>query len=289
MHIGIKVPNWGALAGPDAILRTAVAADERGFGSIWVSDHIAFPSGTAAESQPFDGSTPFLDPFAALAFAAAVTQHVQLGTGVYVLPLRNPIAVAKQAGTVDVLSGGRMLLGVGVGWLKAEFDLLGASWPDRGRRSDEAIGTLRACWSGPESDSDEDGRIDMWPRPARPMPVFVGGHTRAALARTVRLGDGWYGSGLSTSEFADITTGLNTALHDERPGERLIIGARVAGVAADVAVEVVGGYRDAGADFVVLDTGHATVDDAVEWIHRTADALRLDGTAPPLISARTWW
>jgi probable F420-dependent oxidoreductase len=283
MHIGLKVPNWGQLAGPDALARTAVAADERGFDSVWVSDHIAFPAGADTSAQPLDASSPFLDPLAALTFAAALTRHVQLSTGVYVLPLRNPIVVAKHAASVDVLSGGRLLLGIGVGWLKAEFDLLGASWRDRGHRTDDAVETMRACWAQPE-----DSEIAMWPRPVGQMPVIVGGHTGAALDRAVRLGDGWYGSGLSTAEFADIADRLNASVQADRPGERLLVGTRATDVMPDDAARVVADFRYAGADFIVLDAAHTTVDGAVDWIHRTADALKLDGSHTPLVSGRSW-
>ena len=135
MHVGIKVPNWGPLSGPEAVSRTAVAADERGFHSVWVSDHVAIPAAAAKDGTGLDARTRFLDPLTTLAFLAGQTRNVQLGTGVFVLPLRHAVVVAKEAGTVDVLSDGRLLFGIGVGWLREEFELLDASYTDRGRRN----------------------------------------------------------------------------------------------------------------------------------------------------------
>jgi probable F420-dependent oxidoreductase len=285
MHVGLKVPSWGPLAGPDAVARTAVAADERGFGSVWVSDHVAVPATTGNYDTGLDPRTPFLDPLTTLAFVAGQTRHVQLGTGVYVLPLRHALTVAKEAGTVDVLSSGRLLFGVGVGWLREEFELLGAGWTDRGGRTDAAIRTLRDCWSP----RDAAPGVEMWPRPAGAVPILVGGHSVAALARAVRLGDGWYGSGLSATELGDIAQRLDRDLRSERPGERLLVGCRVAVVETADSRRVVDEFARAGADFVILDTAPVSVDDAVEWVCRTADTLGLDGTArSPLVSQRSW-
>jgi alkanesulfonate monooxygenase SsuD/methylene tetrahydromethanopterin reductase-like flavin-dependent oxidoreductase (luciferase family) len=204
---------------------------------------------------------------------------------VFVLPLRHPLVVAKEAGTVDVLSGGRLLFGVGAGWLREEFELLQASFGDRGSRTDEAIDTLRGCW-GP---GDHPAGVEMWPRPAAVVPVLVGGHSPAALRRAVRRGDGWYGSGLSASAFAEVAAQLAVRLGAERPGERLLVGTRAADVEPADAQRVVDEFGSAGADFVILDTVHPGVDDAVEWVHRAADSLGLEaGSAVPLTSGRSW-
>jgi len=285
MHVGIKVPNWGPLSGPEAVSRTAMAADERGYHSVWVSDHVAIPAAAAKDGMGLDARTPFLDPLTTLAFLAGQTRNVQLGTGVFVLPLRHAVVVAKEAGTVDVLSDGRLLFGIGVGWLREEFELLDASFTERGRRTDAAIRTLRDCWSPPA----EGATVEMWPRPAGDVPVLIGGHSPAALARTVRLGDGWYGSGLSTMEFAEAAQSLDLDMREQRPGERLLVGTRAADVDAADARKVVDGFGGAGADFVILDHVSTSIGDAVDWVHRTADVLSLDAANPaPLVSGRTW-
>jgi probable F420-dependent oxidoreductase len=285
MHVGIKVPSWGPLAGPTAVARVAEAADDRGFGSVWVSDHVAIPAAAAKDGTGLDPRTPFLDALTTLAFLAGRTSRVQLGTGVYVLPLRHPIVVAKEAGGVDILSEGRLVLGVGAGWLKEEFELLGAPFGERGRRTDEAIDALRDCWGATSS----NGAVQMWPRPARSVPVVVGGHSPAALTRAVRRGDGWYASGLSASAFGALATQLAERLAAERPGERLLVGARAADVPAAEVRRVVDAYGAAGAHFVILDSVAASVHEAVDWVHRSADVLGLDAAAQvPLVSARTW-
>ncbi|WP_162529797.1 TIGR03619 family F420-dependent LLM class oxidoreductase [Nocardioides caldifontis] len=283
VHIGVKIPNWGPLAGPEAVAATAAAAEERGFGSVWVSDHVAMPPGADASSHGLEPRTPFLDPFTTLSYVAARTTRVQLGTGVYVLPLRPPLLTAKQAASVDVLSGGRLLLGVGVGWLRDEFELLGASWDDRGRRTDAALELVRGSWDGTAAG------VEMWPRPAGQVPVLIGGESPAALARTVRLGDGWYGSGITPQRFAEVVTALRARMWRAGAEGELLMGTRAAGVAPEDARATVEAFGRAGATFVVLDAPVPDVAGAVAWVHRTADELRLEpGTSTPLASARPW-
>jgi probable F420-dependent oxidoreductase len=303
MHVGIKIPNWGRLAGPAALAGTAAAADERGFDSIWVSDHLAMPrmpfvdypySGTAA--PPFDADTPFVEAITSLSYAAAVSRDVQLGTGVLVLPLRSPILVAKQAASLDVLSGGRLLLGVGAGWLADEFAVLGQGWADRGHRTDEAIHVLRACWAGAEVPLPGSGgrlqAIAMNPLPARGarVPVIVGGHSATALRRAALLGDAWYASGVTAPEFGALVARLRTFDDsDDVAGDRVAVGVRPRPVEADDAAATVSAYGEAGADFVVLDANYSelTVQQAVDWVHRAADVLGLTGARRPLTARRS--
>lgn len=285
MHVGIKLPNWGPLAGPDALVAVATAADESGFDSVWVSDHVALPRAPldrypydATAAPPFEPTTRFVEAFVTLAHVAAVTRRVQLATGVLVLPLRNPVLVAKQAGSLDVLSRGRVVLGVGAGWLADEFTLLEQEFTDRGRRTDDGIRILRACWA--RADVTVRGRaapaaIAMEPVPARgDVPVMVGGHSRAALRRAAALGDGWYASSISAREFGDLVT----ALHALPGGAEVSAGARPGVVAVDDAAPAVAAFRQAGAAFVVLDAPYATTStpEALEWVHRTAEVLDLD-------------
>lgn len=298
MHIGIKVPNWGALATPDALAGVARAGEERGFGSVWVSDHVALPAAPLADypysgtaRPPFDASTPFLDPFAALSFVAACTERVQLGTGVLVLPLRHPLAVAKQVASLDVLSGGRMVLGIGSGWLEDEFALLDQGWHDRGRRTDTAIDTLRACWTASPATLPDGTRIGIAPRPPQgsALPVLVGGHSAAAMRRAVRRGDGWYASNVTPAEFTDQVRTLRAAQDARQPP--LLVGVRPGVVLPEDARATVDALADGGADFVVLDGPFAsmTVETAIAWVHRIADALDLaPAAAVPVSSRRSW-
>jgi len=295
MHIGIKIPNWGELAGPEALVRTAVAADERGFGSVWVSDHLAMPRHPLSEypysrssAPPFDASTPFVEAMLALAHVAAVTTNVQLGTGVLVLPLRHPVLIAKQAASLDVLSRGRLVLGIGVGWLADEFTLLGRSWTNRGRRTDDAIRLMRAAWAGEDVLLDElDGRptsIAINPLPARgpAVPILIGGHSNAALRRAATLGDGWYASNIAADDFAALVRTLRAL----PGGSSVTVGARPGVVEATDASEVVAAFAAAGADYVVLDApfGTMSVAQASEWVHRVADSVDLSAASTPLLA-----
>lgn len=203
MRIGAKLPNSGPLPLDAGIPSMARALEDAGFDSLWVSDHIVLPR-EIRSPYPFaaDGKatwatdTPYFDALIALALAAAVTERVRLGTAVLVMPLRNPVELAKQAASIDVASGGRLELGVGAGWLEEEFDALGVPFEGRGRRLDEWIRIARACWTGaPEAINSRHYELPAdvlaYPAPDRPIPLLIGGHSPAALRRADRVGDGW--------------------------------------------------------------------------------------------------
>src|SRR4051812_40234088 len=214
MQIGIHLPHIGRKAGPDSIRRAAVQAEELGFADVWVSEHIIVPKGA-----PYPPSPNFWDPVLTLTWAAAFTQRVKLGTSVLVLPMRHPLPLAKELATLQNLSQGRLILGGGVGWMEAEFDALGVPFRERGRRMDEGIAMMQAVWNeDPVSFAAhhipaliQDMR--MLPQPVRPIPIWIGGSSAAALARAVRLADGWHGSRLSPEEAAPIVRGLR----EQRP------------------------------------------------------------------------
>src|SRR6476659_9620952 len=193
MRIGSHLPQYGRVAGPDAIARAARHAEDLGFADVWVSDHIVHP---AAQSYP----SPYLfDPLLTLATAAAVTQRVGLGTSVLVVPQHNPLWLANALASLAALSAGRLRIAVGVGWSEAEFSALGQSFNDRGRRTDEIIELLRACWrEDPTSFHGAFYAFDdlrILPKPAHEIPIWVGGGVEAAYRRGIRLGDGGRRSG----------------------------------------------------------------------------------------------
>ena len=203
MRIGAKLPNSGAPVMDLGIPAMARALEEAGFASVWVSDHIVMPE-TIASRYPFaaDGraawatDTPYLDALVALTLAAAVTARVRLGTALLVLPLRNPVELAKQAASLDVAGGGRLELGVGAGWLREEFEALAVPFGDRGTRLAEWMRIARSCWTGtpPAHESERytlPAGILSLPVPAHDIPFLVGGHSDVALRRAGRLGDGW--------------------------------------------------------------------------------------------------
>ena len=203
MRVGAVIPNSGPLPLERGTASMAAALEQAGFASLWVSDHIVLPTRMGSR-YPFaaDGratwpsTTPYLDALVALSVMAAATQRVALGTAVLVLPLRHPVVLAKQAASIDVLSGGRLTLGVGAGWLREEFDALNVPFDDRGSRLVEWMAIARDCWTGtPAAHSSE--RYDLpegvlcLPTPVHEIPFLMGGHSPAALRRAGRLADGW--------------------------------------------------------------------------------------------------
>jgi probable F420-dependent oxidoreductase len=292
LHVGIKVPNWGSLGSTDALSSTARLAEDLGFDSVWVSDHVVMPVELrspypfrADGKPPFDPRTPFQDPFVALAYIAAITRRVELGIGVLVLPMRHPILVAKQAATLDVLSGGRLVLGVGAGWMREEFDLLDQDFARRGHQIDEGIRTMRACWSEDPIDLGDRaadlGPIAIAPKPPRgpALPIWIGGHSEPALNRAARLGDGWYASALTPGDFAPRADEVRRRRAATRPGHPLKLGIRVPPMPdpADSS-RLATAYGAAGADVIVFDMEmeRTSLGRACEVIERTADALELD-------------
>ena len=180
------------------MVRVARAAEGAGLDSVWTGEHVVLPDPQAPPS-PASPRTPFLDPSVALSHLAAHTERIRLATGIVILPQRNPVELAKELASVDVLSGGRLIFGLGAGYLEPEFRALGAPFADRGAVTDEAIDVLRELWTAERP--RHRGRfhrfegIDAHPRPVqRPHPpIVVGGMSRAAARRAARRGNGWYG------------------------------------------------------------------------------------------------
>jgi len=206
VRLGARLPHTGDLPATVGIPAMARAIEDAGFDGAWVSDHIVMPE-RITSPYPFaeDGvvrwptAVDWYDALVSLALAAGVTQRVTLGTAVLVLPLRHPVELAKQAASLDAASGGRLVLGVGAGWLAEEFDALGVPFADRGTRLAEWMAIARDCWSGrpPGRSSDRyalpEGTLCL-PVPVRgTIPFLVGGHSPAALRRAGRTGDGWLG------------------------------------------------------------------------------------------------
>lgn len=186
MKLGVSIRLMGAAATRDTVRTCAQAAESAGLDDLWVPDHIAIPPDDAEGSNG-----RYLDPLASLAWLAAVTERIGLGTGVLVLPYRPALPTAKWVATIQELSGGRVQLGVGVGWMKPEFRALGVPSERRGRLADDTLDLLRRCFEAEDDVVVEHGQPFLFrPRPPAP-PIFVGGAGRHALERTVRYGDGW--------------------------------------------------------------------------------------------------
>ena len=213
MQFGAHIFGVGELADPKILVEVAQLAEDLGYHSIFVADHIIVPRGL--ESQyPYsgDGSFPYapdqdwLDPMVALGYLAGLTRTIRLGTSVTVLPMRHPIVTAKQIVSADHLSGGRVIFGVGVGWMAEEFALLGESFRDRGRRTDEYLQLIKNLWTQDNPSFEGDyfnvANCGFAPKSTQQphTPIWIGGESRAALRRAARLGDGWHSAGTSLAE-----------------------------------------------------------------------------------------
>jgi len=198
VKIGLFGINFGLAANVETMLGLARAAEQAGLDSVWTGEHVVLPSPRVPPS-PAEPETPMLDPAVALAYVAAETTRIRLGTGVIILPQRNPIVLAKELASVDVVSRGRLIFGLGSGYLEPEFRAIGAPFSQRGAVTDEAIRVLKALWTM-ERPAFE-GRffrfagIDAYPRPVqRPHPpIVVGGMSEFGARRAARFGNGWYG------------------------------------------------------------------------------------------------
>jgi len=216
MKFGIAFANIGSFVEPDEAVGLAQAAEAAGFESIWTVDHVVVPAGYQSR-YPYDPSgklpsgegTVFPDPLIWLAYVAARTSTLRLGTGILIVPQRNPLVLAKELATLDHLSGGRMILGAGIGWLEEEFMALGVPFAGRGQRTEEAIAAMRALWSQEEA-SFESGTTTFRNCYLRPqplggtIPVHVGGHSKAAAQRAGRIGDGFVPFGVSRKKLVSL-------------------------------------------------------------------------------------
>ncbi len=203
MKFGLAFASSIGIEG-SAALDVCKTAEAAGFESLWGGEHVILPSTieskypyTADGKIPVAPDTPVPDPLIWLAFAAAAAPTMRLGTCILIVPQRNPLVLAKELATLDRLSGGRVELGLGVGWMKEEFDALGVPWAKRGARNDEYIAAMKALWSGPEASFEGEfvhfESVTCSPRPVHgSIPVIVGGDSEAAIQRVVRLADGYF-------------------------------------------------------------------------------------------------
>ena len=212
MRVGIRFANVPPFDRPDGAAALARAAEAAGVESLWTVEHIVIPQGYASR-YPYSSSgrmagderASIPDPLVWLAYVAALTQRIRLATGVLILPERNPVVLAKELATLDVLSGGRVICGVGIGWLEEEFAAIGVPFADRAARAEEAIAALRALWSADETFEGERFRFRearSYPKPLQPggIPIVVGGHTRAAARRAGRYADGFFPAGREVAD-----------------------------------------------------------------------------------------
>lgn len=209
MRLGLHALGIGIGARRPIIDAVAEAAEAAGFATLWAGEHVVMVD-RSASTYPYsdDGQiavpaeADWLDPMIALSFAAAASREIRLATGILLLPEHNPVLLAKEAASLDALSGGRLVLGIGVGWSREEFDALGVPFQRRGRRADEYLRAMRTLWredvASFEGEFVSFASVRVNPKPVheRRVPVVIGGNSDAALRRVARLGDGWYGFNL---------------------------------------------------------------------------------------------
>jgi len=278
MKFGIFGINFGPCADPDGAVRVAQLAEQAGFDSVWTGEHVVLPDPRETPS-PAHPQTEMLDPAVALSFVAAHTESIRLGTGIVILPQRNPVVLAKEMASVDVLSRGRLMLGVAAGYLHQEFAAIGAPFAERGARTDEAIDVIRALWT--QEHPTFEGQfwsfsgIDAQPRPVQQPspPIVVGGHSAAAHRRAVRQGNGWYGFALDVESTRAGLEGLERAREETtRPDD---LGELEISITppADVSAEDVERYAELGVDRLILLVNGRTVEDTCARISQAAETL----------------
>lgn len=286
MNLGVSLPTVGPIAEREFVLETARAADRLGFHSVWVTDHVVIPKDRKSE-YPYKRSTTeifftpgitWLDPVSTMGVVAGATERVLIGSGILVLPYRNPVVLANEMSTLDRLSEGRMILGIGAGWLAEEFDALGVPPEDRGPRTDEYIRAMKVLWDSgsPVSFAGRfvnftDVVLATQPSRAGGPPIYVGGNTKAALRRAGALADGWLGMEIWVEEIAEIRARLESAAKEaDRDPSDVALSLRrgvkppfeisdflperrsIAGSAREVADELLR-YRDEGVSTMILD------------------------------------
>lgn len=278
MKLGLFGINTGPCAQPETAARVARAAEAAGYDSVWTGEHVVLPDPQVPPS-PAPPHTPMLEPEVSLAFLAGQTERLLLATGIIILPQRNPVVLAKALASVDVLSGGRLVFGVGAGYLEPEFAAIGATFEDRGARTDEYIDAIRALWTMEkpafEGATVRFSGVDAQPRPVqRPHPpIVVGGTSPPALRRAVSRGNAWYGffRDLDAAR-ADLEGLVAARARVDRPAALGELGTSVTplpGCDADTASR----YRDLGVDRLVLFATGRDADALVRFVEENAETI----------------
>lgn len=300
MKIGIRIPGAGPWAGPDAIETVATHAERIGFDSLWMTDHIALPT-EIKTPYPYSANgkflwpsdTPYLETLTALTWAAACTEKIEIGTSIITLPWRPLVLTAKMMVSLDVLSRGRLTIGVGVGWMKEQFEILGANFENRGPRMTEEIRALKHMWE--RDDVDFDGEFHqlhnfkIYPKPVRPegIPIWIGGFKKGPMRRAAEVGDGWHPLALPPEGYAEKLKDLEQLLEQNgRTLDDITLTARPL-KAAPYTLETLEAYHELGVVHMVCDTSfeHTTLEQALEELDQLAETLlpaarRLRDTTP---------
>jgi probable F420-dependent oxidoreductase len=247
VHFGILYANTGRAVAPEGAAALAHIAEESGFESVWTVEHVGVPAGyesvypySPTGRMPGPEESPIPDPLIWLTWVAAASRRLRLATGILILPQRNPPVLAKELATLDLLSGGRVTLGVGVGWLAEEFAALGVPFDSRGARTDEYIEALRVLWRDDESSYSgrfvNFERLKSYPKPVQSggIPIAVGGHTPAAARRAGRLGDEFFPGVGTLDDLESLVKVMRTAAADAgRDPDKIGVTAGIGGGSPD--------------------------------------------------------
>lgn len=302
MKFGLSLVTRGAAATAEYVTEMVALCEAGGFHSVWVTDHQIFPKlkgsrypASADGKFPDDWRQVYWHPFTMLAFLAARTTRLRLGTSVLILPMHNPIEVAKQVADIDRLSGGRVNFGVGVGWFAEEFETLGYGFKDRGARANEGLEICKALWTQDPVNfagtyhTIEDGGFGPKPVQSPHPPIYIGGDSPPTLRRMAKYGDAWHPIGLTPAQLRDalpklgdylaaegrglddITLAPKSYLHiqdDAPPGDPMVIGGRPADL-----IDTLKRYRDVGAAEMVFNLKDETADGSMTVLRRFIDEV----------------
>ncbi len=260
MKFGLFSMNSYACSSPETAVEIAQLAESAGFESLWAGEHVVLPD-PMVSPPGMAPSDRILDPVIALTYLSAHTRRVLLGTGIIILPQRNPLVLAKELASLDELSGGRLIFGIGAGYLEPEFRALGISFTDRGARANDYLAAIRAIWT--QSPPAYHGRfvsfehVQAHPRPQRSIPVVVGGHTRYAYRRAVEQATGWYGFDVgfegATRDLTDSLAEVADALERyNRPQELGKLEISVTPPPGPITLERARQYTDLGVDRLII-------------------------------------
>ena len=274
MQVGIHLPQYGRVSGPEAVTRAARHAEQLGFAGLWVSDHVVQP---AAQDYP---SPHLFDPLVTLTWAAAVTRTIGLGTSVLVVPQHPLLELANTLASLDALSGGRLTVGVGVGWSAGEYAALGQDFHQRGDRLDEALALWRTVWNddpasfhGATVDFDD---LRVLPKPAHHIPFWIGGSGPRAERRAVEHGDGFHFIGLKPDELVEPIRRLRT----QRPEPHFVMSLRTGwdpqGMDPDLIRTERDAYEAAGISYVVSAPWRSDLDAWLRGMELLADLLGIE-------------
>jgi probable F420-dependent oxidoreductase len=291
MDIGCHLPTQGPVATREALLTFAREAEARGVASLWVSDHVVFPRalspGYPGGRFPHPPDMPYLEPVAVLAAAAVCTTRARIGASVFILGHRHPIVMAKMLTTIDTLSNGRLICGVGVGWWAEELEALGVPFRARGRQANEILRVFKELWTADKpafaGEFYRFSDLGFAPKPVqRPHPpLWVGGDSPGAFRRVVTLGDGWHASSKTPAQMRAGIAQLRAAADEVRRdfstialSVRIRLGPDLTNGSAQAVIDQLAEYKALGLSHVVLDFRRESTGEMVEILDRVTGEIR---------------